>query len=285
MRSGMRGEGFPMSRGQAAGTAHAAAELKEVPGFADTFLIDGKPPAAARKFKQAALAATLDQLAHAGLDDFYRGDIGREIAADLDRVGSPVTRADLERCRATRRRAAVACALAVGTAYNTPLPTPGIASLIILALFERLGVTEAEGFDHVHGLVEATKRALAVRDRYVTDPARQPRAGRSLSQRRVPRRAGGRDRSPQGDAPRRCRRARATPSGWAPPMRPASSSPTSSRSTGSYGSGVVLPKTGVLMQNRGISFSLDREPQRARARPAAAAYAQPGARRAARRAA
>ena len=45
--------------------------------------------------------------AHAGLDDFYRGDVGREIAADLERLGSPLTRADLEGCRATLGRAAV----------------------------------------------------------------------------------------------------------------------------------------------------------------------------------
>ena len=70
-------------------------ELKDVPGFAATFLVDGKPPAKAAVLRQTALAATLDQLARAGLDDFYRGDVGREIAADLERIGSPVTRDDL----------------------------------------------------------------------------------------------------------------------------------------------------------------------------------------------
>ena len=38
--------------------------------------------------KQSALAATFDQLANAGLDDFYCGDVGREIAADLERIGA-----------------------------------------------------------------------------------------------------------------------------------------------------------------------------------------------------
>src|SRR5581483_12190263 len=46
--------------------------------------------------------------------------------------------------------------------------------LLILALFDRLGVRDGEGFDHVHGLIEATKRALPVRDRVITDPARLP---------------------------------------------------------------------------------------------------------------
>ena len=86
-------------------------------------------------------------------------------------IGSPVTRADLERCRATLAEP-LSVALEAGTRYNTPPPTQGLASLMILALFERLRVTEAEGFDHVHGLVEATKRAFRVRDRVVTDPDR-----------------------------------------------------------------------------------------------------------------
>ena len=73
------------------------------------FLVDGKAPEAGARLKQSAFAATLEQLAQAGLDDFYRGDVGREIAADLERIGSPVTRADLEKfeandCRAAERR-------------------------------------------------------------------------------------------------------------------------------------------------------------------------------------
>ena len=46
-----------------------------------------RPPAAGHILRQPALAATLEQLAHAGLADFYRGDVGREVAGDLDRVG------------------------------------------------------------------------------------------------------------------------------------------------------------------------------------------------------
>jgi gamma-glutamyltranspeptidase/glutathione hydrolase len=249
-------EGFPVSRSQAAGTAATAAELKNVPGFADTFLIEGKPPVQGANFKQAALAATLDQLAQAGLEDFYRGDVGREIAADLDRVGSPVTRADLEHCHAN-----VADPLSVtsqvGTLYNTPLPTPGLASLIILALYERLGVTEAESFNHIHGLVEATKRAFAVRDGYVTDPARQPQppdrflnaAFLDAEARKIDRHKAAQTLATNGEGD----------TVW---MGAADASGLVVSYIQSlyweFGSGVVLPKTGVLMQNRGTSFTLDR---------------------------
>src|SRR5690606_21408220 len=98
---------------------------------------------------------------------------GREIAADLERIGSPVTRADLETDRATVDEP-LSVRLAAGTLYNAPPPTQGLASLIILALYERLRVANPETFEFVHALVEATKRAFRVRDRVVTDPARLP---------------------------------------------------------------------------------------------------------------
>jgi len=55
---------------QARLTAEKLDELKGVPGFAATFLTDGKPPETGAGLRQAALAATLDHLAKAGLDDF-----------------------------------------------------------------------------------------------------------------------------------------------------------------------------------------------------------------------
>jgi gamma-glutamyltranspeptidase len=250
------GEGYVVTRSQARLTTEKLAELENVPGFAPTFLIDGKPPEAGKLLKQAALAATLDQLAHAGLDDFYRGDVGREVAADLERLGSPVTRADLERCRATLAEP-LSVKLDAAVAFNTPPPTQGLASLMILALFERLRVREAEGFDHVHGLVEATKRAFRVRDRVITDPERLPHpVDRYLDPKSLDAGAAKIDR----------RKAAAWPASagggdtiW---MGAADASGLVVSYIQSlyweFGSGVVLPRTGVLMQNRGASFSLDR---------------------------
>src|SRR5512144_834533 len=248
-------EGYAVSRSQARLTAEKLAELKDVPGFAPTFLVDGRPPDAGTLLKQPALAATLDHLAHAGLDDYYRGDVAREIAGDLDRVGSPVTRGDLERCRASLAEP-LSVALETGTAFNAPPPTQGLASLVILALFQRLRVPDAEGFDHVHGLIEATKRAFAVRDLVVTDPdrIRQPVQryldaafldGEAL---KIDRRKAAHWPAPYGEGD----------TVW---MGAADASGLVVSYIQSlyweFGSAVVLPRTGVLMQNRGASFSLD----------------------------
>jgi oxamate amidohydrolase len=248
-------DGYAVTRSQARLTQQHIAELRDVPGFAATFLSDGKAPSVGDLRKQNALAATLSHLAHAGLDDFYRGDIGREIAADLESIGSPVTRLDLERYRAMLAEP-LRIALPSGAAYNTDAPTQGVASLMILALFARLGVTAAEGFDHIHGLVEATKRALRMRDRVVTDPGYLAHAlDRVLDERTI-----------AGEA-MKIDRKRAAP--W-PVAAGAGDTVWMGAGDASglvvsyiqslyweFGSGCVLPATGVLMQNRGASFALD----------------------------
>jgi gamma-glutamyltranspeptidase/glutathione hydrolase len=248
-------EGYVVTRSQARLTADKLGELKDVPGFARTFLADGRPPDPGATMKQPALAATLGHLAHAGLDDFYRGDVGREIAADLERIGSPVTRGDLAQHRATVAEP-LSVTLDVGTVYNTPPPTQGLASLIILALLERLRVGAAESFEHVHGIVEATKRAFRVRDRIVTDPDRLPapperflaRAFLDAEARNIDRRKAARWPAPFGEGD----------TIW---MGTADADGRVVSYIQSiyweFGSGCVLPTTGVLMQNRGASFSLD----------------------------
>ena len=248
-------EGYAVTRSQARLTIEKYAELETAPGFLQAFLVDGKPPEVGARLKQTKFADTLEHLSHAGLDDFYSGDVGREIAADLERIGSPVTRADLEKFEAT-----VAEPLSVrtqaGTLYNSPPPTQGLASLMILALFDRLRVTQAESFAHIHGLVEATKRAFRVRDRVITDPDKiavdinQFLAPAFLDAEvvKIDMKKAARWPAPagQGDTV------------W---MGAADASGLVVSYIQSlyweFGSGCVLPATGVLMQNRGSSFSLD----------------------------
>jgi gamma-glutamyltranspeptidase/glutathione hydrolase len=247
--------GYKVTRSQHALTRDKLPEMKDATGFNEAFAPDGKAPETGTMLKQAALAATLEQLSRAGLDDFYRGDVGREIAADLERIGSPVTRDDL-----ARQKAYVAdplsTELTVGTIYNAPPPTQGLASLIILGVYERLRVAEAEGFDFVHGLVESTKRAFRVRDRIVTDPARITTDLKTFL-----------DAKFLDGEVKKIDRRKAAP--WPPKAGEGDTiwmgAVDSSGLAVSYiqsiywefGSGCVLPSTGVLMQNRGASFSLD----------------------------
>src|SRR6185312_10018185 len=94
--------GSPVTRLMEELLADRVADL-DAPGFRNTYWPGGKRPKTGDTLKPDRLGATFERLASAGLDDFYRGDIGREIAADLEKIGSPVTRADLEKYRAVFR--------------------------------------------------------------------------------------------------------------------------------------------------------------------------------------
>jgi gamma-glutamyltranspeptidase/glutathione hydrolase len=249
-------EGFAVSRGQAQNTAKEQAELFAAPGFAGQFLKDGKLYGEGELLKQERLAASFEQLAHSGFDDFYRGDIGREIAADLEAIKSPVTREDLNRYEA-RLRAPLMLELKSARVWNSPPPTQGLASLLVLGIAERLDLGRAESAEFVHGLVEATKRAFLIRDLVITDPADLDRDPKDyLTPERLMAEAA------------KIRKDRALP--W--PSAPLGEGDTvwmgaidrEGRAVSyiqslfwEWGSGCVLPKTGILWQNRAAGFSLD----------------------------
>ena len=140
--------------------------------------------------------------------------------------------------------------------FNTAPPTQGLASLILLGLFQRLGVAEADGFDHVHGLIEAAKVAYRVRDAHVTDPGRMSiHATTYLTDEVLDRLAADIDRG------------RASPvdggtgagdTVWLGVVDGHGRAVSFIQSLyHAFGSGICLPQTGLVWQCRGSSFSLD----------------------------
>ena len=232
-RSARRATAMTVTKSQARLTAEKLAELKDVPGFAATFLPDGKPP---RGRHHAEAERACRDARSSGARRPRRFLPRRRRTRDRRRSGADRQPGDARRPRALPRHARpsrLSVELDAGTIYNTPPPTQGLASLIILALYERLRVAEAESFEFAHGLVEATKRAFRVRDRVVTDPgAGAAAAGARFS---MPKFLDAEVRRSTAARPRNGRRptAKATRSGWARPMPAGSSCPTSSRSIGS----------------------------------------------------
>ena len=247
--------GYPVSASEARFDPTGDSALMAAPGFAETFLIDGKPAKAGAMRNAGNLGETLGQLAHAGLDDFYRGDVAREIAGDLERIGAPVTRADLKRSEA-HRRPPLSMRLAKATLYNTPAPTQGLASLILLGVYERLRVGNVEGFEHAHALIEAAKRATALRDAVCTDyDSSQHDFAEFLTPAALAAEAAAIDRARAASLPLASAKADTV---WMGAIDAEGRAVSFIQSLyWEFGSGCVLPRTGVLMQNRGVAFSLD----------------------------
>lgn len=249
--------GIPVTRSQSICTAGKLAELSAVPGFADAFLPGGQAPAAGTLFKQTRLAATLEHLSRAGLDDFYRGELARSMAQDLAVVGSPVSLADLNAHQAVWKTP-LALQHSLGTVYNMPPPTQGLVSLLILGQLDRLLQPGMDplGAPYVHACVEATKQAFLLRDKEITDPvfmsldpqaalaadAIDAMADRFSAERALP---WGKGKGPADTV-------------WMGVIDKDGVAVSFIQSIyHEFGSGIVLEQSGVNWQNRGCSFSLD----------------------------
>lgn len=250
-------DGIPVTSSQAHVTALKRVELQHQPGFEETFLPNGLVPKSGQCFVQPRLAATLKRLVIDGLDSFYRGKLAEDIAADLAFIGSPVTACDL-----ANYHAEFVTPLCLqhnsGSLYNMTLPTQGAVSLAILGIAQRAGLSRVkpDSADFIHLLVEATKKAFELRDEYITDPKYCPILPQSLlDEARLDALARGIDKN------------YAAP--WGAGLGPADTVWMGAidesglavsfiqSSYHEYGSGCVLPKTGINWQNRGASFSLD----------------------------
>ncbi|MRT57997.1 gamma-glutamyltransferase [Enterobacteriaceae bacterium RIT693] len=248
-------DGIPVTASQANATQSKYAELADVPGFADTFLQHGEVPATGSRFTQPRLAATLTRMTQEGLDSFYRGPLASVIAEELAELGLPITAADLAEHRATRTKP-LRLEHQAGEVFNLAPPTQGLVSLAILGITDRLSMANANEVQTVHRIVEATKKAFALRDVHITDPRHITTSIQNLlDPESLDRLAGqiddknaapwGKGKGP-GDTV------------WMGVIDGNGLAVSFIQSIyHEFGSGVVLPKSGVLWQNRGASFSLD----------------------------
>lgn len=249
--------GVPVTRSQSACTAGRRQELGQLPGFADTFLHEGAAPALGSRFFQPRLASTLEQLARAGLDDYYRGDLARSIATDLASLGSPLALSDLQAHQAVWKTP-LALQHSLGTVYNMPPPTQGLVSLMILGQLDRIlhPAMESLGASFVHACVEATKQAFAVRDQHITDPRHMSIDPVSML-------------TPEALDAMAARVSLSNAAPWGAGQGPADTVWMGAIDRDGvavsfiqsiyheFGSGLVLPGSGINWQNRGCSFSLD----------------------------
>ena len=205
-------------------------------------------------FKNPDLASSLEQLAHAGLDDFYRGDLAQTIGTFFEGMDAPLGTQDLQGYYANEVTP-LKSTISKGELYNLPAPTQGVASLLILAIYDELyheGMDEAES---AHLLVEATKQAFLVRDRSICDPRRMVISTQDvLSKDNVQRLA----KNISHKALSWPHVAEHGDTVWMGCVDKDGVMVSFIQSIyWEFGSAVVIPKTGIVWNNRGSSFSLD----------------------------
>ena len=254
-------QGFPVSTRL---SLDIAAEAKKVVGdsaLARTFLVNGVAPAPGTMLVERELGATLRAIATGGARALYRGPIADKIAAFMEREGGLVTAADLANHTSTWQEP-------ISTTYlgkrvlAFPPNTQGATFLQMLNLAELqdLTVMGRTSADYVHVLVEGAKLAYADRDRYIADPAFATVPLDRLLSKAYARELGARIRrdSIAADAA-----GDGTRDGYGDTIyltvvdRDGNAVSMIQSLFASFGSGRMVPGTGIVLHNRGSLYSLD----------------------------
>ncbi len=229
----------------------------EFDGWRQTFTPQSLAPRAGERFFSPGHAWTLKTLAERGIRDFYQGQVAERISAYAKASGGELAADDLA-SHQSEWVEPISTAYGDCRVWEIPPNGQGIAALIAFAILEEMDLHEHEhaGASLWHLQIEAMKLAFADAYRYVADPscADVPVEGLLDSDYIASRRAliGGQARLPEAGRP---------PNGGTVYLCTADRdgmmvSFIQSNYMG-FGSGVVVPETGISLQNRGAGFTLE----------------------------
>lgn len=251
--------GFPVSPVIATLWQRAAELLGDQPGFAETFMPDGRAPNAGEYFASPGHARTLRLIAETKGKAFYEGVIAEEIAAYATAHGAAMTVADLAENEADWC-GTISKSFDASTLHEIPPNGQGIAALMGLGILAHTSIRDLDADDPqaFHLQIEAMKLSLRDAEAYVADPAHMASVTAE-------------DLLDDGYLAARAREIdpdRATDFGAGAPKNGGTVCLTAADASGmmvsfiqsnymGFGSGVVVPGTGVSLQNRGAGFSLD----------------------------
>lgn len=249
--------GFPVSPFIAERWDPQVPELREEPGFAEAFLPGGRSPMAGEIFRFPDQARTLEKIAATKGEAFYRGELAGALEAHAKANGGAMTRADLA-AHANDWVGTISQDYRGLTVHEIPPNGQGIVCLMALGILSHFGVSDhpVDSADSVHLQIEAVKLAFADAYRFVADPrAMELAPQRLLDPSYLKSRAGLIDMK------------RAQDFGPGTPPKGGTVYLTAADAGGmmvsmiqsnfmGFGSGVVVPGTGISLQNRGSGFTL-----------------------------
>lgn len=250
--------GFPVSPIIARQWATQAVKLAEQPGYAQAFIPGGSTPKAGDIWRFPAQAHTLQRIAQSMGEDFYHGELAEQIAAFAAKTGGVLTKQDLAEHECDWVEP-ISMNYRDGYAlHEIPPNGQGIAALMALGMLDTFDAPKPGNlFDQFHLPIEAMKLAFADLHEYVADPSfmeenlTQAMLDRDYLRRRAalidPRRAS----APTAGLPGQ---------GGTVYLNSADASGMMVSYIQSnyhgFGSGVVVPDTGIALHNRGCGFSL-----------------------------
>jgi gamma-glutamyltranspeptidase/glutathione hydrolase len=230
----------------------------DFPDFGNAFLPDGRAPRAGERFSCPGQADTLKSIAASRGESFYRGDLAQQIVNCAKAAGGAMTLEDLADHRSQWVRP-IATEYRGAQLHEIPPNGQGLAALIALGLLRHfdLGQYAADSADSIHLQVEAMKIALAEAYRHIADSSAMLVDPEEFLT--------------EAFLARRAQEIRIDRAGF-PESNILSDQGTVYLTTADesgmlvsfiqsnylgFGSGIVIPQTGISMQNRGYGFVLE----------------------------
>jgi gamma-glutamyltranspeptidase/glutathione hydrolase len=270
-------DGYPVAEMIADDWEGGARKMAQDPASAAVFLPNGRAPKTGEVFRNPDLAKTLEQVAKGGRDVFYKGAIAKAIASDIERRGGFITAADLAAHTADWVQP-------IGTnyrgydVYEMPPNTQGFVALQMLNILEGFDVQSLghNSAEYLHLLVEAKRIGFADRSAYLADfdhvPPHVLKSLISKEYAETRRKEIDPARAAAGYKPGRFAAGTASPDpdaffdgrdrGDTVYLAAADGQGNAisfiNSLFGTFGSGVVVPGTGVVLHNRGSGFTLQK---------------------------
>ncbi|HTQ99810.1 MAG TPA: gamma-glutamyltransferase [Candidatus Acidoferrum sp.] len=165
-------EGFILNDDIAGQFAENLQGFKQYPASLAKFTHDGEPYKAGERWIQKDLADVLEKISKQGRDGFYQGDVADKIVAEMQKQGGLISKADLENYRPVWREPIHGTYHGYDVWSMPPPSSGGVLLVQMLNMLEPydLGKLGFGSSASVHLLIEAQRRAFADRAEYLGDP-------------------------------------------------------------------------------------------------------------------
>jgi gamma-glutamyltranspeptidase/glutathione hydrolase len=254
-------QGFPVTPIIASDWDAEVPKLKRDRGAAATYLVAGeRAPKAGEWFRNPEYARTLRTIAAGGTDAYYKGELGERIAGHVRELGGFLTKEDFA-AHSVEWLEPISVAFRGYRLWELPPNGQGIAALEMLGILDGydLAAMGHNSAEYLHHLIEAKKLAYADLETFIADPATmQVKTSALLSDAYIAK------RRQLLEANRAAERAQPGPSITESETIYLTASDAAGNMVSlinsnfaAFGSGVAVPGTGFILQNRGGGFTLE----------------------------
>ena len=164
-------EGFGVAPRVASDWAKLVGKLASNEAASKHCLMDGNAPKAGQRFAFPMLAATLRTIATEGADAFYHGEIASDIAQTVQAAGGFVSESDIANVSADWVDL-ISTEYEGHVLHEIPPNGQGLAAIMLAKLLKKIGVaSDPASVERAHLEAECGRIAYTARDAYISDPS------------------------------------------------------------------------------------------------------------------